>query len=183
MDSMSFSDKNTLAPQHKLLLLAQTGVFLAVLMAVQILGLPNPLTGTLVNAILIFASLRLGLRYALILATLSPVGGIISGHLPAPLYPVFPVIVCGNFLLLFFYRLLMRRHLLLRLVFPAVIKGAMIGGAGYMIIQILKIGEKVKWFLLPVLGLQFFTALAGIVLGEMLFARLDKDRFLQLRDM
>lgn len=169
------------APQQKLFLAAQTGVFLAVLLAVQVVGLPNLLTGTVVNAVLVFVSLRLGVRYALVLATLSPVGGLISGHLPVPLYPVFPVIVCGNYLLLVSYWLLKSRNLLIRSVLPALFKAVEIGGAGYMIVQILHLGEKAVWFLFPVLGLQFFTALAGLILGEKIFAGMNQQKFVQLQ--
>lgn len=178
---MNSNETTNAAPQQKLLLAVQTGVFLAVLLTVQVMGLPNLLTGTVVNAILIFVSLRLGVRYALILATLSPVGGIVSGHLPAPLYPVFPVIVCGNYLLLVSYWLLRSRNLLMRSTLPALCKAVEIGGAGYMIVQILHLGEKVAWFLFPVLGLQFFTALAGLILGEKIFAAMDQQKMVQLQ--
>ncbi|HAE39874.1 MAG TPA: hypothetical protein DCG57_14790, partial [Candidatus Riflebacteria bacterium] len=51
----------------QLVQLSQAGIFLAVLLAVQLVGLPNPVTGTLVNAILLFVMLQLGPRFALML--------------------------------------------------------------------------------------------------------------------
>lgn len=169
------------AMQNRIDLLTQTGVFLAVLLSVQIIGLPNPVTGTAVNSILIFASLKLGVRYALILATLSPVGGMIAGHLPAPLYPVLPVIVCGNYMLVVLYRFLLRRHILVRFLIPALLKGILIGGAGLMIVKMLDLGRMVNWLLLPVLGLQFFTAFAGILAGEKLFEKMNIQKFSELQ--
>ncbi|MBU1106946.1 MAG: hypothetical protein KKB51_09790 [Candidatus Riflebacteria bacterium] len=157
-----------------LVIVSQAGVFLAVLLAVQMLGLPNPVTGTLVNALLIFIMLNLGARYAVMLAILSPVGGIISGHLPAPLYPLLPVIMSGNVLLLAIYALLRNLPALVRYVVPAAIKGIMIWGAGVMIIDSLKLSDKVQWLILPVLGIQFFTAAAGLLLGEKLFAAFSR---------
>jgi len=176
-----YMEKNA-AKQNDITGPAQAGVFLAVLMAVQLMGMPNLVTGTLVNSILIFTSLRLGLRYALMLATLSPVGGMIAGHLPAPLYPVAPVIVCGNYFLVFLYRLLLRHHIIVRFFIPALVKGAFIGLAGMIIVNILDIGASVKWLLAPVLGLQFITALAGILTGEKLFEKIDSQKFKELQN-
>lgn len=169
------------AKRNNLVEVAQAGVFLAVLMAVQLVGMPNPVTGTLVNSILIFTSLRLGLRYALMLATLSPIGGMIAGHLPAPLYPVAPVIVCGNYLLVFLYRLLLRNHMIVRLFFPALVKGMLIGLAGVVIVKVLNLGSTVNWLLAPVLGLQFFTALAGILMGEKFFEMTAPLKFQEMK--
>jgi membrane associated rhomboid family serine protease len=170
------------AVQRKLRSLTQSGLFLAVLLAVQMLGLPNPVTGVLINAILIFVSLHLGVRYALILSTLSPIGGVVSGHLPAPLYPLIPVIVCGNYLLVLGYRIFLGRSAALRMVFPALAKGALIGFAGLAIIRILKITATGGWVLLPVLGLQFFTALAGTIGGERIFLQVNRQEFLAMRE-
>lgn len=148
---------------------SQTGVFLAVLLAIQVLGLPNFITGTIVNSIFIFVLLHTGFRHALFLALLSPIGGVMSGHLPAPMYPILPVIICGNFLLVGVYKIFYQYNPFFRLVIPAACKGLLIFGAGYMIIQILSLGEKVKWLVIPVLGIQFFTAIAGLMLGEKFF--------------
>ncbi len=173
---METMHEDNVASRQKLALAARTGIFLAVLLAVQLVGLPNPLTGTIVNAIFIFVLLYNGLRHALILAFLSPLGGIVSGHLPAPMYPVLPVIVCGNLSLVVLYFIFSKRGMSLRLVLPALAKGVIIGGAGYMIVQILDIMATAKWLLMPVLGLQFFTAVAGLFIGEKLYQSLLRGR-------
>lgn len=163
--------------QKKIARLSQSGLLLAVILAVQIIGLPNPVTGIIVNAVLIFVSLHLGLQAALLLAFLSPVGGMISGHLPIPLYPLMPVIVCGNFTMIILHWFLKKHSSYFRLLFPALLKGLIIGGAGYMIVQILQLGENGKWLLLPVLGLQFFTAFGGIMIGEKISNQISKHNF------
>jgi len=173
---METTHEDNVASRQKLAVAARTGIFLAVLLAVQLVGLPNPVTGTIVNAIFIFVLLCNGLRHALVLALLSPLGGIISGHLPAPMYPVLPVIVCGNLALIGLYFILAKHSMPLRLVIPALAKGAIIGGAGYAIVQILGIMATARWLLIPVLGVQFFTAVAGLFVGEKLFQSLLRGR-------
>lgn len=152
----------------QLVQISQAGIFLAVLLAVQLIGLPNPITGTLVNALLVFVLLRLGARYAFMLGILSPLGGIISGHLPAPLYPIMPVIITGNLLMLGFCFLLRHLHALVRYTVPAAVKALVIWGAGSTIVSFMQLGDKVKWLFIPVMAIQFFTAVAGIFFGEKL---------------
>ncbi|PKL48140.1 MAG: hypothetical protein CVV42_10805 [Candidatus Riflebacteria bacterium HGW-Riflebacteria-2] len=152
--------------RSQLVLVSQAGIFLAVLLAVQLIGLPNPVTGTLVNALLLFVLLRLGTRYALMLGILSPIGGIVSGHLPAPLYPVLPVIMTGNLLMLAGYFMTLRLPAPVRYSVPAVAKALVIWGAGSMIVSFLKLGDQVQWLFMPVATIQFFTAAVGMFLGE-----------------
>ena len=173
---METTHEDNVASRQKLAVAARTGIFLAVLLAVQLVGLPNPVTGTVVNAIFVFVLLYNGLRHALILAFLSPLGGIVSGHLPAPMYPVLPVIVCGNLALIGLYFIFSGGSMPLRLVLPALAKGLIIGVAGYKIVQILDLMETAKWLLMPVLGIQFFTAVAGLFVGERLFQSLLRGR-------
>lgn len=162
--------------RQRLVATTQTGIFLAVLLAVQLLGMPNFVTGALVNGIFIFVLLQIGLRHALLLALLSPIGGIMSGHLPAPLYPLLPIIICGNFLLIGLYKIFYRYSAIIRLVMPSAIKGLLIGWAGTIVIHILNLSDKVKWFIMPVLGIQFFTAIVGLIIGEKAFQAFNRDR-------
>ena len=166
---MEIQKSSFVTMRSKLVAASQTGVFLAVLLAVQAVGLPNLVTGTLVNSVFIFVLLHTGFRSAVFLALLSPVGGVISGHLPVPLYPLLPVIICGNLLLVGFYRLLCQQSVFIRWLIPSGCKALLIGGAGLAIINILNLTAEAKWFFIPVLGLQFFTALAGLAVGEKAF--------------
>lgn len=159
----------------QLVQVSQAGIFLAVLLAVQLVGLPNPVTGTLVNALLLFVLLRLGARYALMLGILSPIGGIVSGHLPAPLYPVLPVIMTGNLLMLAGYFIIQRFPALLRYALPAVAKALVIWGAGSMIVSFLKIEGKVQWLFMPIATMQFFTAAIGMFIGEKFYNAVSQN--------
>ncbi|GEM_PF-750391 len=173
-ESHCFDDE----PPQQIVVLARTGLFLAVLMAIQLVGLPNLLTGILVNAILIFVLLMSGLRHALFLGLLSPIGGIISGHLPAPLYPVLPVIICGNFVFVAACQLMTRlgAALPVRCLLPAFLKALIIGLAGYLVVKMVGATNQANWLLLPVLGIQFFTAFGGLLAGERFFQVLLRAR-------
>jgi len=152
--------------RRQLILVSQAGIFLAVLLALQLVGLPNPVTGTLVNALLLFVLLRLGARYAMMLGILSPIGGIVSGHLPAPLYPVLPVIMTGNLLMLAGYYMVQRLPAPVRYSLPAIAKALVIWGAGSMIVNFLKLSDQVQWLFMPIATMQFFTAAIGMFVGE-----------------
>ncbi|MFZ5949699.1 MAG: hypothetical protein ACOYXC_03275 [Candidatus Rifleibacteriota bacterium] len=152
--------------QNRLKSVAITGLTLAVVLAVQMIGLPNILTGVAVNAVFVFLTGYLDFRSAFVVGFLSPVGGFFSGHLPAAMYPLIPVIMLGNVAFVGLYSFLKARHWVLRYVFPSLIKSLLIFVAGIGLIKWLAIGEQVKWLVMPVIGIQFFTAIAGILIGE-----------------
>ncbi|GAB4279460.1 MAG: hypothetical protein Kow0029_23350 [Candidatus Rifleibacteriota bacterium] len=170
---MKSNNDNRQSPAQRLGILAQTGLFLATILAVQFLSLPNWLTGSAVNAVFIFVFLHLGRRYANFLAVLSPPGALISGHLPPVMYPLLPVIIIGNLLLINTYFLLFKGKIFARYLVPSLSKAAFIFVAGMGLIRWFDIGEKVKWLILPVIGVQIVTALAGIFIGEKLYAVLN----------
>lgn len=148
-----------------------TGLSLALILALQIVGLPNLLTGIAVNAIFVFMVGYSGSRPALFIGLLSPVGGFFSGHLPAIMYPIIPVIMAGNLLFIAAYAGLKKYFWLPRLLLPALVKALFIFALGMALINWLEIAGQVKWLIVPVLGIQFITALIGIFLGEKLLAQ------------
>jgi hypothetical protein len=160
--------KKTTTKKLNVKTLAMTGLSLSLLLAVQIIGLPNLLTGIAVNAIFIFVLLYLGFRSALFLCILSPLGGLLSGHLPVIMYPLAPVIVVGNLLYIYLYACFGPRLWLVRIFIAAIAKSSFIGLLGYSLLYWLEILAKVKWLILPVLGIQFITAFLGALLGERL---------------
>ena len=160
---------------NRLKTLAYTGLSLALIMALQIVGLPNLLTGIAVNAVFIFTICFLGLRPALFLGFLSPVGGLFSGHLPAVMYPVLPVIMVGNLGFIFVYSHLKQSGRLLRYLIPSAVKAVWIFAVGMLVIQFMELSGNVKWLIVPVLGIQFLTAFAGTLVGEKLGTQLPSE--------
>jgi hypothetical protein len=156
-------------------LLAVTGLSLALLLAMQMLGLPNLVTGVAVNGIFIFVLFYAGLKAAIFLCVLSPIGGLVTGHLPPIMYPLVPVIVVGNlFFVVFFFRFL-RFSRFFRTLLAATAKSLFIFFAGSGVLSLLNLTDKVKWLIVPILGIQFFTAFAGAMLGEKLYEAIEAD--------
>ena len=149
-------------------MIAVTGLILAMVLALQMIGLPNLLTGAVVNAVFVFMIGYAGARNAAVIGLLSPVGGLFSGHLPAIMYPLIPVIIAGNLIFIISYAWLRKSSWPIRYLVPAIAKAALIFSVGMGVINYLQIAQKVSWLLFPVLGIQFFTALAGIFFGEKL---------------
>ncbi len=145
---------------------AITGVLLACILAVQALRLPTPIAGIMVNGILIFSILQIGTSHGAVLAVLSPIGAFLTGTLAAPLYPLIPVILLGNLFYVFLYGGVLKKSRIVRLLMPALVKGLFMAGAGFTLVKYLAIGEKVKWLLIPVLGLQTVTAVLGTLVAE-----------------
>lgn len=146
--------------------LVQTGVFLAVLIALQSLSLPNLVTGVAVNAVFVFAVLRIQCGHALILAFLSPLGALISGHMLS--YPMLPVIMLGNIILTLVYSALLKSGVFLRILLPALCKALFIWAAGMAVISYFNLNEAAKLIALSVIAIQFFAAVLGIFVGERL---------------
>ncbi len=145
--------------------IALNGIMLAVIIALQAINLPNLLTGIIVNAILVFVYLYVGIKSAIILCLLSPFCGFITGHVPVVMYPVLPMIAIGNSLLIISLNILKNKSIWLKILIPSLIKAFIIGFGGLLLINSF-IPNKINDFLkFSVLGIQFFTAIAGIYLG------------------
>lgn len=76
--------------------LTRTAMFLAVALAVQAMGLPQLITGSLVNAVLILAVMFSGLYGALLIGSITPWMAFMLGILPPALAPLIPVIMVAN---------------------------------------------------------------------------------------
>ena len=151
--------------KNKIRNLALNGIMLALIVAVQSINLPNLITGVIINSILVFVSLFIGLKSAIVLCLLSPFGGFITGHAPTVLFPVLPVIAIGNVLLVVFVKTLSNKPIWLKIIVPALIKALVIGFVRMLMIQIFKPEKIADFILFMVLGIQFFTAVPGIWLG------------------
>lgn len=78
-------------------------LLIALTLTIEMLGLPQPVTGPLVNAMLFLTTMILGAPAGVTLGTITPLVAALRGQLPPPLVPFVPFIICGNILLVLVY--------------------------------------------------------------------------------
>ncbi|NPV53766.1 MAG: ECF transporter S component [Firmicutes bacterium] len=88
--------------------ITQTAVLLAITLAVQMLGLPQPFTGPAVNAMLLLTCIYVGIAGGVIVGLLTPWIAFLRGILAPPLAPMIPFIMLGNAVLVIVFGLARR---------------------------------------------------------------------------
>ncbi|MBZ4666616.1 ECF transporter S component [Mahella sp.] len=73
-----------------------SAVLLAITLVVQMIGLPQPVTGPLVNAMLFLSGAFVGAISGIIIGLLTPWIAFLRGILAPPLAPMIPFIMIGN---------------------------------------------------------------------------------------
>jgi hypothetical protein len=154
--------------------LARLGLLLALALLIPSLGLPQAITGPLVNALLILTVEAAGLGAALAVGMVTPMAALLRGVLPLPLLVMIPFIALGNAAFTGVYSALRARNRWLARVIGAAGKFAllsvavtwlaarplslMIGGAAQPVGLPASLIRMMSW---P----QFVTALAGGLLA------------------
>lgn len=80
-------------------------ILISLTLSFEMLGLPQPITGPLVNLMLILTTLVLNPLAGVILGSVSPFVAVIRGQLPPILLPMVPFIMIGNALLVLIFGL------------------------------------------------------------------------------
>lgn len=148
--------------------LTKLAILLAITLAFQMLGLPQPFTGPAVNAMLILSTLALGPVGAALIGMLTPVIAFTRGILPPPLGPAIPFIVLGNWALIFTFAGLQRVNSYLALGVGAVLKFFILAGAVRFFLAVPPPIAKALQF--P----QLLTALAGGIVALLVWAALQR---------
>lgn len=73
-----------------------TGVFIAMTVAIQMLGFPQLVTGPAVNSMLLLSAHYIGAIGGVLVGVVTPWVAFLRGILPPPLAPMIPFIVLGN---------------------------------------------------------------------------------------
>jgi len=76
--------------------LTRTAILLGVTMAIQSLRMPPPITGPLINAMLVLTTLTVGMLAGVFIGLLTPWVAFTVGILPPVLGPAIPFIMVGN---------------------------------------------------------------------------------------
>lgn len=86
-----------------------TAVLFALTLVVQVMGFPQMITGPLVNAMLLLATIFVGIASGVLIGLFTPWIALLRGILPAPLGPVVPFIMLGNAALVIVFGLFRRK--------------------------------------------------------------------------
>lgn len=145
--------------------LTRTTTF-AVLLAISILaplaGAGQLVTGTIVNASLIVATVLLGPRLAITIGLLPSLFALMSGQLPWPLAPMVPFIIIGNAILVLTIHLLRKRSYPGGVALAAGFKFLWLYGFATMLVNAAVFPPKVGALVMLMMGWpQLTTALLG----------------------
>ncbi len=141
------------------------GLLLGASVLAPMLGLHQLVTGTVVNAALIVATVRLGPRAAMSIGVLPSLFALVSGQLPAVLAPMVPFIVVGNLLLVAVFHRLRHKGYWRGAGAAAVLKWAWLFGTSAALLALLPVEAPVA--VVAMMGWpQLVTALTGATLAR-----------------
>jgi len=140
---------------NKIKFITRTGILLAAALVIQMGGLPQPITGPLINTVLYLSALLVGSWSGVIIGICTPVIAFMRGILPAPLGPMIPFIALGNGVLVVVFSLLKRKNKVLGIILASLVKYLILFTA---VSYIVDVPDKIAQIMnLP----QLFTALSG----------------------
>lgn len=131
---------------------------------VPMLGLHQLVTGTVVNAALIVATVRLGPRAAVSIGVLPSLFALVFGQLPAVLAPMVPFIIVGNIVLVVVFHRLRSRGFWLGAGAAALLKSGWLYATSAMLFVLLPL-EAPAAVVAMMSWPQLVTALTGAMLA------------------
>lgn len=173
--------------------LVRTAILLALTLAFQFAGLPQPITGPAINAMLILATIFVGPLGAIIIGCLTPWLAFVRGIMGFA--PLIPYIMVGNALyVLSFYFLRQSLRKILKNgsseLFGASVNGFISGGAGVLLgafLKFLMLSSAVKYLIADVKPKiaqamqlpQLYTALLGGAIALVVAAAIIRSKALK----
>lgn len=151
---------------NKIKFITRTGILLAVALAVQMGGFPQPVTGPLINTVLYLSALLVGGWSGIIIGICTPVIAFMRGILPAPLGPMIPFIALGNGALVVVFSILKGKNKIFGIIIASLVKYLILFTA---VSYIVDVPDKIAQIMsLP----QLFTALSGGVIAILAYKAL-----------
>ncbi len=108
---------------------AKIGLAVSLGLLIPALGLPQPVTGPLVNALLLVTAVTTGAGCALLVGVVTPLNALSSGVLPLPLMVLIPFIALGNGVFAGVFSALRARNYWLGVLAGAILKFALLYAA------------------------------------------------------
>lgn len=159
--------------------ITRTGILLAVTLVIQMMGMPQLVTGSAVNAMLLIALLTVGVLEASIIGCITPIIALMVGIIKPPLAPVIPFIIGGNVILVVGFYHLKKINNYMALIVAALAKFILLFGATKLVLATM-LPEPIFKKVAVTFGVtQFFTAMAGgviaLIIVPLLKNYLDKE--------
>jgi hypothetical protein len=158
------------------LFITRLSLLLGLTLAFQMIGLPQPLTGPVINALLFLSCGLFGPWTALVLGFLTPVAALVRGQLPPPLWPLVPCLAIANAILVMSFHAVRkgltarsggtgRVAVFISIFLPAVLKFGFLAFCVKIFLPLLLGHALPPALILAFTAPQFFTAFAGGVLA------------------
>ncbi|MFZ5968270.1 MAG: ECF transporter S component [Bacillota bacterium] len=141
--------------------ITRTGILLALALAVQFLKMPQFITGSAVNAILVIAAAAVGMVEGIIIGSITPIVAIMVGIIKPPMAPVIPFIIAGNISLVVIFHMLQKKNQYAAVGGAAVVKFLVLYGAVKLVLVNMLPGPVFEKVAVAFGVTQFFTAVVG----------------------
>ncbi len=152
--------------------LTRSAIMVALAVGFQALGLQQPITGPVINAILLVTSDVVSPLSAALVGLITPWVAAATGILKVPV--VLPVIIAGNLSLVIVFALFKRLNRLVAGVLAAIVKyGAMTAGIKLMLARNVPLKPPI---IVAMTLTQLYTALGGVVLALAVIKGLEAFR-------
>lgn len=150
--------------------LTRTALLLALTLVAQMMGLPQPITGPLVNMFLFLAVLLIGMGGGSVIGALTPWIALSRGILLPPLAPMVPFIAASNIALVLCFGLLRKVNKYMALLIAAIVKFLiLVAGVRFFVQVPAKAAQALQ---MP----QLITALIGGVVALIFYQLLVKAK-------
>ncbi len=179
-----FTLESAVSSNAKWVVPAKIGLAVALGLLIPALGLPQPVTGPMVNALLLITVMTTGTGAALLVGIVTPLNALFSGVLPLPLMVLIPFIALGNGVFASVFSALRARNYWLGVVAGGLLKCALLYAAVTWLVNPLSgaLASGGKAAVLPTVMInmmrlpQLATALAGGVLAYAAVAAYRRQR-------
>jgi len=148
--------------------MAKTAILLGFTVAIQMFGLPQPVTGPAVNAMLLLTAMTVDPWSGVLVGVSTPVIALYRGILLAPLAPMIPFIALGNAAFVLLYSLVRKRHKIVALAVASIAKFIILSMAVRFLVTV---PEPVAY---AMQAPQLLTALAGGAIALIVHAVVSK---------
>jgi hypothetical protein len=171
---------------RKTVWMARLVVLISITVAVEMVGLPQPLTGPFINFMLILTTLLISTLAGVAVSFITPLLAVVRGQLPAPLAPMVPFIIFANVLFVVIFGLVFQKKetgdfILWRsgaaVALAALCKFALLYASARFVLPLL-LGKKLPAALVSVMAFpQLLTAVIGATLALLFFRLLRRTLY------